>query len=140
VSTKFYSTERAVDLSAALLLCSFFLPWFNFLQENVSGLQLALLGSRTAVIWLIPCCTLTVLLLNRFHSAKYGAIVGAVTGLGLSAIGTFLLYLAGSHIRKALSIGGFLLIISTLLLSLFSIILYKSGQRDKPANSKKSLQ
>lgn len=116
---------RAVDLSAALLFLSFFLPWFEFLQERITGLKLALLGYYATTAWLIPSSALAVFLLKNFYSVRIGACVGTLTGAALLFGIVAVSVKAELLLSHSLCAGGLLLAVSCTSLLISSLTLLK---------------
>jgi len=97
---------QLVNLCAAGLGVSFFLPWVNILGGNVSGFDLQKLGNEQRLLWLIPIfCAITFFAGVTKRSQK---IAGQLTGALPFAVGVYWYTKLGSDMFHVLTFGAFL--------------------------------
>ena len=97
---------QLVNLCAAGLGVSFFLPWVNILGGNVSGFDLQKLGNEQRLLWIIPIfCAITFFAGVTKRSQK---IAGQLTGALPFAVGVYWYTKLGSDMFHVLTFGAFL--------------------------------
>jgi len=100
------SRAQLVNLCAAGLGVSFFLPWAQFFGANLSGFDLQKMGDEQRLLWLIPiCCAITIFAGVTKHSQK---IAGQLTGALPFCVGIYWYTKLGSDLFHILSYGAFL--------------------------------
>ena len=100
------SRRQLVNLCAAGLGVSFFLPWAQFFGANLSGLTLQKADDEQRLLWLIPiCCAITILAGLTKHNQK---IVGQLTGTLPFCVGVYWYAKLGNDLLHILSYGAFL--------------------------------
>jgi|ERR1039458_2404796 hypothetical protein len=100
------SLPHLVNLCAAGLGVSFFLPWARFFGANLSGFNLQKLGGQQRLLWLIPiCCAITIFAGATKRSQK---IVGQLTGALPFCVGVYWYTKLGRDMFEILSYGAFL--------------------------------
>jgi hypothetical protein len=100
------SRAHLVNLCAAGLGISFFLPWARFFGANLSGFDLQKMGDQHRLLWLIPiCCAITVFAGATKRSQQ---IAGQITGALPFCVGVYWYAKLGSDLFHILSYGAFL--------------------------------
>ena len=97
---------QLVNLCAAGLGVSFFLPWVSFLGGNISGFDLQKAGGGQLLLWLIPiCCMLTIFagIIKRSQQ-----IAGQLSGTFPFVVGVYWYMKLGSDMFHILAFGAFL--------------------------------
>lgn len=97
---------QLVNLCAAGLGVSFFLPWAHFFGANLSGFDLQKLGGGQRLLWLIPIfCVITIFA----GIAKRGQqIAGQLTGVLPFCAGVYWYTKLGRDMFQILTYGAFL--------------------------------
>lgn len=104
-----FTRTHLVNLCAAVLGVSFFLPWAQIFGVNVSGFSLQKLGDAQRLLWLIPIlCAITIVAGVTKQSQK---IVGQLTGILPFCVGGYWLYKLGSDMLHILTYGALLSLI-----------------------------
>jgi hypothetical protein len=100
------SRRHLINLCAAGLGVSFFLPWARFFGSNLSGFDLQKMGDQQRLLWLIPiCCAITIFAGATKRSQK---IAGQLTGALPFGVGVYWFAKLGSDLFQILSYGAFL--------------------------------
>jgi hypothetical protein len=98
-----------VNLCAAGLGGSFFLPWVIILGAPVSGFDLQKLGDEQRLLWAIPIlCTITIAAGLAKGSQK---VVGQLTGILPFGVGVYWFYKIGPDLFNGLTYGAYLSLI-----------------------------
>ena len=97
---------QLVNLCAAGLGVSFFLPWAQFLGANISGFDLQKSGDGQQLLWLIPIfCAITIF---AGITKRSQMIVGQLTGALPFCVGIYWYNKIGSDLFHILAYGAFL--------------------------------
>jgi len=97
---------QLVNLCAAGLGISFFLPWANFFGGNISGFDLQKAGSGQLLLWSIPIfCLITIVVGMTKRSQQ---IAGQLTGALPFAVGVYWYIKLGQDMFQILSFGAYL--------------------------------
>ena len=100
------SRTQLVNLCAAGLGVSFFLPWARFFGANLSGFDLQKMGNEQRLLWLIPiCCAITIF---AGASKRGQQIAGQLTGVLPFCVGVYWYTKLGHDLFQILSYGAFL--------------------------------
>jgi hypothetical protein len=100
---------QLVNLCAAGLGVSFFLPWAQIFGASLSGFDLQKLGDGHRLLWLIPIfCAITIFAGVTKRSQK---IIGQLTGALPFCIGAYWYNKLGSDLTRILMYGAFLSLI-----------------------------
>jgi hypothetical protein len=100
---------QLVNLCAAGLGVSFFLPWAQFLGGNVSGFDLQKAGDGQLLLWLIPIfCAITIF---AGVTKRSQMIVGQLTGALPFCVGIYWYNRIGSDLTHILAYGAYLSLI-----------------------------
>ena len=97
---------QLINLCAAGLGVSFFLPWAQFLGGNISGFDLQKAGDGQRLLWLIPIfCAITIFAGVTKRSQK---IAGQLTAALPFCVGIYWYSKIGSDLFHILTYGAFL--------------------------------
>jgi hypothetical protein len=97
---------QLVNLCAAGLGVSFFLPWAHFWGANLSGFDLQKLGGGQRLLWLIPiCCAITIF---AGITKRGQQIAGQLTGVLPFCVGVYWYTKLGRDMFNILTFGAFL--------------------------------
>jgi hypothetical protein len=100
---------QLVNLCAAGLGVSFFLPWAQFLDGNFSGFDLQKTGDGQRLLWLIPIfCAITIFAGVTKRSQQ---IAAQLTGALPFIVGIYWYYKIGSDLTHMLTYGAYLSLI-----------------------------
>jgi hypothetical protein len=100
------SRKHMVNLCAAGLGVSFFLPWARFFGANLSGFDLQKLGDEQRLLWLIPIfCAITIF---AGIAKSRQQIAGQLTGVLPFCVGVYWYIKLGRDLFQILSFGAFL--------------------------------
>jgi hypothetical protein len=100
---------QLVNLCAAGLGVSFFLPWANVMFGTLSGFDLQKTGDGQRLLWLIPIfCAITIFAGVTKRSQK---IAGQLTGALPFIVGIYWYYKIGSDLFHVLAYGAYLSLI-----------------------------
>ena len=100
------SRTHLVNLCAAGLGVSFFLPWARFFGANLSGFDLQKLGGGQRLLWLIPiCCAITIF---AGLTKRGQQIAGQLTGVLPFCVGVYWYTKLGHDLFQILTYGTFL--------------------------------
>jgi hypothetical protein len=100
------SRAHLVNLCAAGLGVSFFLPWVQFFGDTVSGFDLQKLAGGHRLLWLIPiCCVITIFAGAAKRSQK---IAGAITGTIPLGLAVYCYHKVGNDLFQQLFYGAYL--------------------------------
>jgi hypothetical protein len=103
------SRAQLVNLCAAGLGISFFLPWAQFWGANLSGFDLQKMGDEQRLLWLIPIfCVITILAGVTKRSQK---VVGEIAGMLPFLAGAYWYYKLRSDLFHILTFGAYLSLI-----------------------------
>jgi len=104
-----FTRTHLVNLCAAGLGISFFLPWAQILGVNLSGFTLQKTGDEQRLLWLIPIfCAITIIAGLAKSSQK---IIGQLTGILPFCVGGYWYYKLGNDLFQVLTYGAFLSLI-----------------------------
>jgi len=97
---------QLINLCAAGLGVSFFLPWARFFGGNLSGFDLQKMGDEQRLLWLIPIfCAITIF---AGASKRSQQIAGQITGALPFCVGVYWYTKIGSDLFQMLTYGAFL--------------------------------
>jgi len=100
---------QLINLCAAGLGVSFFLPWAQFLGGNVSGFDLQKSGGEQRLLWLIPIfCAITIF---AGVTKRNQQIAGQLTGALPFVVGVYWYHRIGSDLTHILAYGAYLSLI-----------------------------
>jgi hypothetical protein len=95
-----------VNLCAAGLAVSFFLPWARFFGANLSGFDLQKMGDQHRLLWLIPMFCVITIFAGIAKSRQQ--IAGQLTGALPFCVGIYWYTKLGRDLFQILSFGAFL--------------------------------
>ena len=100
------SRAHIVNLCAAGLGVSFFLPWVQIMGANISGFDLQKMGDQQLLLWAVPiCCAITIFANVTKRSQEFA---GQFTGVLPFLVGGYWYYKLGSDMFQILTYGAFL--------------------------------
>ena len=101
-----FGRAQLVNLCAAGLTISFFLPWANIFGANVSGFDLQKAGGGQLLLWSIPIfCLITIVAGMTKRSQQ---IAGQLSGALPFAVGVFWYIKLGQDMFQILAFGAYL--------------------------------
>jgi len=100
---------QLVNICAAGLGVSFFLPWVNILGATPSGYDLQQMGNEQRLLWLIPIFCAIIIFAGVTKRSQQ--IAGQLTGALPFCVGAYWYYKIGSDLTHILAYGAYLSLI-----------------------------